>query len=356
MTVETGNPEADKLTGYPLFDWLRFALASVVVLDHAGLGFPEHMGGGLAVEVFFALSGWLIGGILLKTARDEVPRFFFNRATRIWIPYAVAITLLYGVAFAKDGADYFWFKYLFLDLTFTHQLFTAFPAALSEMPLDGSGNQFWSISVEEQFYLLAPLIMIFARRGRSLLVWIPIALVTMALQLHVAAISLGVCAAIIEARGKYFSKPNVSWVAAAFAAACAAGMFLTGERAGIAPLFAVAVVVAAARPGARDPLAQVAGGLSYPLYLNHWIGVFAVNFVSKRYVTIGHVEFLTAQYAVNVGIALAMYLTIDRQIQLHRHGWYSEMLGRRLTATSYGLVAIGLVVGSSMQRFGPTGI
>jgi peptidoglycan/LPS O-acetylase OafA/YrhL len=70
---------------YPLFDWLRFLLASVVVLGHANFVTWDHAGN-LAVQVFFALSGFLIGGILLTTRRAELPHFFFNRATRIWIP------------------------------------------------------------------------------------------------------------------------------------------------------------------------------------------------------------------------------------------------------------------------------
>ena len=51
---------------FPLFDWLRFLLASVVVLGHAHVitWEPAAM---VAVRVFFALSGWLIGGILLRT-------------------------------------------------------------------------------------------------------------------------------------------------------------------------------------------------------------------------------------------------------------------------------------------------
>lgn len=51
------NPEAEKLKIYPLFDWLRFILASVVVLYHVGVKFPRPLTGSLAVEVFFALSG-----------------------------------------------------------------------------------------------------------------------------------------------------------------------------------------------------------------------------------------------------------------------------------------------------------
>ena len=68
--------------GYPAFDWLRFFLASIVVLYHFDV-IPWHRAGNLAVQVFFALSGWLIGGILVRSDTKHLPRFYFNRATRI---------------------------------------------------------------------------------------------------------------------------------------------------------------------------------------------------------------------------------------------------------------------------------
>ncbi|MBN8842318.1 MAG: acyltransferase [Sphingomonadales bacterium] len=350
MTPGTAaNPEAVKLNGYPLFDWLRLALASIVVLDHAGLALPHPVDGRLAVEVFFALSGWLIGGILLRTDRAELPRFFFNRSTRIWIPYALAIVLLYGVALAKEGPDIFWLKYLVMDLTFTHQIFTVFPAALTEMPLDGSGNQFWSISVEEQFYLLAPLLILFVRGGRSIALWFAIAVAMMGVGWHFAAIALGVCAAIMEAKTSFSGNPITRWTALAIAILCAVAMAaLSIDR--IAPIFAVALVVAMAKPGRRRPMAEIAGGLSYPLYLNHWIGVFVVNFLSKRYFPISHTAFVWAEYVLNLLIALALYLLVDRQIQLRRNNWYSDAIGRWLAITAYVLVSIGIGAGVAFQQ------
>ena len=345
--VSAANPEAQKLNSYPLFDWLRFSLASIVVLGHAGIQFPTAFGGHMAVEVFFALSGWLIGGILLRTDRSELPRFFFNRSTRIWIPYALAIVMLYGVALFHEGPSLFWFKYLLYDVTFTHQLFTMFPAALNEMPLDGSGNQFWSISVEEQFYLIAPFLILFVRNGRSLWLWLLIAGLLGAFQSHFAAIALGVCAAIVEARTQFSASSFARWTAVAVAVS-AASIIIWTKSSFLGPIFAVAIVVALARPGRRARLAQTAGGLSYPLYLNHWIGVFAVNFISKRWFPLDFQTFVAAQYVLNIGIALALYLAVDRQVQLRRGIWYSDELGRKLALTSYALVGTGLIMGSAI--------
>ena len=279
MTIASKKSSSSE-EGYPQFDWLRLFLASAVVLGHAGLELPQPFTASMAVEVFFALSGWLIGGILIRSNSSDLPRFFFNRSTRIWIPYLFAILLLYGLAAVKEGTDFFWFKYLFLDLTFTHQLFTFFPAATNELPLDGSGNQFWSISVEEQFYLVAPLLMFFAPWGRSWKLWTAIALATWVLDWNAASIALGVSAAILQAERALFDSGKVRLLALVLAIVSSLGLYMTDNESVFGPAVAVTVVTALASKGPRGWLGGYAGGLSYPLYLNHWIGAFAVHFVS----------------------------------------------------------------------------
>lgn len=72
--------------------------------------------GKLAVEVFFALSGWLIGGILLKTRSEDMPKFYFNRAIRIWIPYYLAFTLLILASLLKEPITDKWLEFVFLQV------------------------------------------------------------------------------------------------------------------------------------------------------------------------------------------------------------------------------------------------
>ena len=137
---------------FPYFDWLRFVLASAVALFHERI-IPWEQASNFAVQVFFALSGWLIGGILLRSDRSALPRFYFNRATRIWIPYVVAVAVLYLLAAAREPVTSAFFQFLAFDLTFTHNYFIDIvPSVVATMPLKGTGNHFWSISVEEQFY------------------------------------------------------------------------------------------------------------------------------------------------------------------------------------------------------------
>jgi peptidoglycan/LPS O-acetylase OafA/YrhL len=348
------NPETRKIESYPLFDWLRFALASFVVFDHFGFEPTVLMSGALAVKVFFALSGWLIGGILLRTTVTELPRFFFNRATRIWIPYAIAIVLLYAVAAAIEGMNFFWFKYLILDVTFTHQIFTFFPAAAFELPLNGSGNQFWSISVEEQFYLAAPLLMLFLPRGKSILLWAPIAIVTTLLDWNAAAVSLGLCAAILARDHDLFAKPFAKIIAIVAAVGLGLAMLAGSGTYLVGPLYAVSVVIAASWPGKRSAIALIAGGLSYPLYLNHWIANFGANFIDKHIFPLGPATVIWGGYVLAVAGALAHYLVIDRAIQTQRNRWYSDRVGKALGTIAYALVACGLLAGTLMMLFGPS--
>ena len=219
------------------------------------------------------------------------------------------------------------------------------------MPLDGSGNQFWSISVEEQFYLMAPLLILFVKQGKSLWIWLLIAIVLGAFESHFAAIALGVCAAIVESRTAFSASSVIRWTAVAVAVSSASVIIWT-KSSFFGPIFAVAIVISMAKPGRRARLAQTAGGLSYPLYLNHWIGVFAVNFVSKRWFPLDFQTFVLAQYVLNIAVALALYLAVDRQVQLRRGIWYSDELGKRLALTSYALVGTGLILGSAILLAG----
>ena len=130
---------------YPWFDWLRFALANVVMLVHFGIvhGWPHA--GDFAVQVFFALSRWLIGEILLEQSRGDLPRFFFNRAVRIWAPYYLALLFLIAASLLREPATSKWLEIVFYKATFVYNLFGTRQAAqhVKEMPLAGTGSHFW---------------------------------------------------------------------------------------------------------------------------------------------------------------------------------------------------------------------
>lgn len=332
---------------YPHLDWLRFVLASIVVLSHAGVLNRGPIRGALAVDVFLALSGWLIGAILLRTAKSDLPRFFFNRATRIWIPYAGAVIVLYGVAALREGVSYNWLKYLFFDTTFTHYIFTHFPRAALEMPLKGTGNHFWSISVEEQFYLFSPIILVLLAYGKRIDVWLGIAFVLLLFGALATPISFGVIAALLQHRyGSWHLAPLARVV---LIIAAMASLVLLGDSDPPAMLpasmFSVAVVLLCSRPGLRSHAGIFVGGVSYPLYLYHWLGGFIVTFVAKHTFTIFPLVAETLSYLMAVVIATAAYYAVDRRVMNLRNDWFSDRAGKLVAAIAYGLLVLGLVGG-----------
>ncbi|MFL6720590.1 MAG: acyltransferase family protein, partial [Sphingomonas sp.] len=215
--MTTPSEQSEKTGSFPLFDWLRFVLASSVALSHEGV-LRWQFAGNFAVQVFFALSGWLIGGILLKTKFSELPRFYYNRGTRIWIPYVFAVAAIYGLSAVRDPLTVHYFKFLFYDLTFTHNWFIPkIASVIATMPLKGTGTHFWSISVEEQFYLAAPLLIVLLPFGRSIIFWVLIAAFANLSQSWYGSISLGVLAAVVRLKvGDWqLTRTGYVWIVAA---------------------------------------------------------------------------------------------------------------------------------------------
>lgn len=141
---------------------LRALAVLLVVLAHAGVGFLP--GGFVGVDVFFVLSGFLITGLLLAevlaTGRVSLIDFYVRRARRI-LP-AAALTLL-----ATDIAAFFLLNFLRARDTVHDSLYTAVFAANFRFAARGMDYfaqtdppspllHYWSLAVEEQFYLVWP--------------------------------------------------------------------------------------------------------------------------------------------------------------------------------------------------------
>ena len=164
-----------RMRNRPDIDGLRAIAVLLVVLYHAGFGFP---GGFLGVDVFFVISGYLITGLLLQElagGRISLGQFWLRRIRRI-LPASTALllsVLLLGTCLLLP-AD-------LLELAASaraHLLFSAniffwtntgyFDGSVDLKPL----LHFWSLAVEEQFYLLYPLYLIWfppTRRSGKLL-------------------------------------------------------------------------------------------------------------------------------------------------------------------------------------------
>lgn len=107
-----------------------------------------------AVPVFFVLSGYLIGGILYDTRHRTgyFKVFYSRRILRVFpVYYVTLLTIVAFLYFQGIIPDlYFWSHFLYIQ--------NLLPAPLNHQALPVAMVHFWSLAVEEQFYLLWPLI------------------------------------------------------------------------------------------------------------------------------------------------------------------------------------------------------
>jgi peptidoglycan/LPS O-acetylase OafA/YrhL len=150
-------------------DGLRALAITGVILTHA---WPAQFPGGqTGVDVFFGLSGYLITGLLLaeydRRASIRLKYFYARRALRLIPAYVVFLVGATLIAIHYGGID--WTGDLLPAGTYT----TDFRYAFGTLGGSYMGHS-WSLSIEEQFYLLWPLGLIFLlRRDRSrLALWI----------------------------------------------------------------------------------------------------------------------------------------------------------------------------------------
>jgi peptidoglycan/LPS O-acetylase OafA/YrhL len=360
----TGNPlhpqladavvDAKQETWFPYFDWLRFALASVVMWAHFDrLHFWSHASN-FAVQVFFALSGWLIGGILLHLKRADIPRFYFNRVIRIWAPYFLALALLIAASLLREPVTAKWLEFVTYKATFVWNFFGTQQLAtfVDAMPLRGTGNHFWSVNAEEQFYLIAPMLLVFAAPfiGRSVLLWVVLAAAAWWMDVY-ASIVFGVLAAVLHHHYPDFHTRTSVRAFLLLVVGASVALFASAlPYPLVAPAPAIAVVLLLAVPGKKSFIGSLAGGLSYPLYLNHWIGIFVANALLGRFGMRGSWTATAVAVVVSIGLAAAMYWWIDRRLLANRNALFTQVRGRLAMAASYALLAAGIAFGLVMTR------
>jgi peptidoglycan/LPS O-acetylase OafA/YrhL len=336
---------------FPAFDYLRFVLAAAVVAFHANM-FSWERAGNFSVQMFFALSGWLIGGMLLSVDAKSLPRFYFNRAARIWIPYFVTVMLLILAYLVFSVITAKWIELTFYKFTFVYNFFGARQIVEhhAASTVQWVGNHLWSICAEEQFYLVAPIFIVLLPIGRSVWFWAALSAILLSSPIadFFGAISLGVSAAIIQ---KHHFPDWHRHPYSIAALASSAGLLFLATYLDLVPyqagsaFVAIFAVLAFAQPGKRPSrLARFLGGMSYSLYLNQWIGIWLATVLVRRF-GISNIAFQCSAVVISFVVAAALYVIVDRTIHNHRSRYFTEARGRALAITGYALVIIGSIVG-----------
>jgi len=149
----------------PDIQGLRAIAVLLVVAAHAGL--PGLSGGYVGVDVFFVISGFLITGLLLgeasATGKISMARFFARRAMRLLPLSTLVATLTLAAAWrwlpparmADLGADALGAASYSINIHLA-QVATDYFATTDPSPF----QHYWSLAVEEQFYLMWPLVLL----------------------------------------------------------------------------------------------------------------------------------------------------------------------------------------------------
>jgi peptidoglycan/LPS O-acetylase OafA/YrhL len=146
----------DRMKG---LDGLRALAVLAVIQQHWGVAWLNRAigPGGFGVNCFFVLSGFLITGILLSTRQPSdqgrtLTTFYLRRALRIFPAYYVM--LLVAALVTRDVAEQWpW-----------HAAYLSNVKLAIDQRWPGAAAHLWSLSVEEQFYLVWPALVLFTPR------------------------------------------------------------------------------------------------------------------------------------------------------------------------------------------------
>ncbi|MEI7743810.1 MAG: acyltransferase, partial [Chloroflexota bacterium] len=293
----------------PDIEGLRGIAVLVVVLFHA---WPGSLAGGfIGVDVFFVISGYLITGLLVRERRRtggiSLPAFYARRMRRLLPAACVALLATLIVAMAvvppidRPGVaeDAKAAVLSIANIRFAMAQGDYFATVSTPSPL----LHYWSLALEEQFYLVWPALILFltmgGRTGRSLTIAVGI--------LTVASLVAGVVTSDLAPAWAFYSLPTRAWQlgvgallvlgldrsiargrrsAGLLGWAGLAGIIVTAfvldgtvaypGWAAIGPTCAAAAVIAAGVRGAGPgrllaiPPLRFLGRISYSLYLWHW--------------------------------------------------------------------------------------
>ena len=155
-------------------DAMRAAAVLIVVVSHAGVTFVP---GGSGVTIFFVVSGFIITYLLLRerdrTGGFDIRNFYLRRALKIFPPFAAIVmipTLIYSLFRYINPYDFLGQILFFFNWRYTDGYADVLPGS----------HLTWSLSIEEQFYLVFAAIWMLTVKSRhymSILLWLAPALI-----------------------------------------------------------------------------------------------------------------------------------------------------------------------------------
>ncbi|HEY5025277.1 MAG TPA: acyltransferase family protein [Acidimicrobiales bacterium] len=370
----------------PDVEGLRAVAVLLVVLYHSGIS--ALSGGYIGVDVFFVISGFVITGVLLRervtSGRTSVLAFYGRRCRRI-IPAAtvviiITVVLSYfllglgtGSRTASDG------RWASVFLANVHFSAVGTDYLRSQQPPSPLQN-YWSLSVEEQFYVVYPTLFLvlagirtrFSLRARltaGLLIIIAASLAFSVIDTASNAtiayfspftraweLALGALVAVatpwlkavpsaVAAIASWLGLGAVLYAAFAFDAKTAyPGSIVTVPVVGAALIIAGGVTAGALGAEAVLGLAplRLIGKLSYSLYLWHWpILILAAEYAGRTSLSVPQ---NLAWDVVALLASVITYVVVENPIRhakpLLRVRWASIGLGVALVAVSLGAITV----------------
>jgi peptidoglycan/LPS O-acetylase OafA/YrhL len=368
----------------PDIEGLRAVAVTLVVLSHLGLVFP---GGYVGVDVFFVISGFLITRQLTteltRTNRISFARFYARRVRRI-LPAAAVVTV--GTLLAC----WHWDSPLRVKSDALDALFAAFSGINWRLAQNGTNyflsttppspfQHFWSLSVEEQFYVVWPVLLLAtglmarSRSGRRKpLVWTLLTIMAASLalsawttssspswayfgtQTRAWELAFGALLAVtvdVWTRMPPALASQMSWLGLGLIAVAALGYSSATVYPGVAaalPVTGAAFVIAGGCPGwsrsaelilMRRP-AQFLGRISYSWYLVHWPVLAIVPMATGHALTPAGKMFVLFG---SLALATALFYLVERPIRAA-----SLLVRRPRFGLALGAVLVAVSVGSTM--------
>ena len=350
-------------------DGLRAVAVLAVVAFHAFPGWAR--GGFVGVDIFFVISGYLISGIILRGLRDDRFRFstfYARRIRRIFPALALVLATCYAcgwfVLFANDYAQLG--KHIAGGVGFAANFVLWNEAGYFDDAADTKPLQhLWSLGVEEQFYLVWPLLLVLMWRFRKHPFGVIVGVLVGSFLFNVWTVRLEPTAAFFSPVTRFWElllgaalaaiEPvtlRARWregSAVAGTALILAAVAVIDRRRVFPGLWALmptvgALLIIAAGPGAwvnrvllGQPVMTWVGLISYPLYLWHWPLLSFARIVGAE---TPPAWMRMSAIAMSVGLAWLTYRVVERPI---RHGPAGALAVPALCSAMVVLLAAGAV-------------